>query len=163
MINPPNLNRVINLLEYRDGRLYWRTSSSRMVAGERAGSLNKRTGYRYVGFDGVRYKEHRIIYFIHHGYMPPSIDHRDDNKQNNLIDNLRSATKAQNEQCKGLRSSNKSGVTGVYYSDRWNKYRVHITVDGKERYLGQADTILDAAAIRRSAELKHFGEFACQR
>jgi hypothetical protein len=95
--------------------------------------------------------------------MPASIDHRDDDKQHNLIGNLREATKAQNEQCKGLRASNRSGVTGVYYSDRWNKYRIHITVNKKEKYIGQADTIFDAAAIRRMAELKHFGEFACQR
>jgi len=131
-----------------------------MVAGKRAGTLTN--GYRYVGFDGRRYKEHRIIFFMHHGYMPAIVDHKDRNKTNNTLSNLRAATKAQNQMNVEPRVDNKHGIPGLYYSEKWSKWRVHISFNGKEKYLGQCDTLLDAACIRRSAENQQYGEYVCR-
>lgn len=58
---------------------------------------------------------------------------------------------------KGLRKNNTSGYTGVVaYRGKW---RAQITFKGKNYVLGAYEKIEDAAAVRKKAEEKIFGEF----
>ena len=45
---------------------------------------------------------HRLFFYWHHGYLPELVDHKDTNRQNNKIENLRQLTKSGN-----VRNSNK--------------------------------------------------------
>lgn len=58
---------------------------------------------------------------------------------------------------KRIWSTNTSGVRGVRWkSNRWESY---ITFKDKDYYLGRYENLSDAAAIRKQAEEKIFGEF----
>jgi hypothetical protein len=60
----------------------------------------------------------------------------------------------------GLRSNNKSGVTGVIWHRRSSKWRAFIRINGKQIELGLFDRFEDAVVARKEAEEKYFGEFS---
>ena len=48
-----------------------------------------------------------------------------------------------------------TGVRGVYFNKRKNRYQVFINVDKKTKYLGTYASLEEAAKIRREAEIEH--------
>lgn len=89
-----------------------------------------------------------------------SIDHIDHNPLNNRKENLRICTKGQNlfNQLPGKR--NTSGVVGVGWDKRLEKWEANIWTSGKSKHLGYFDTIEEAKKARLEAESKYFGGFA---
>ena len=165
-----NAAYVDEAFEYREGVLYWkerpvhhfkdewrqRIFNSRQ-AGTEAGTLMH--GYVQVRFSFGKVAAHRIIFLMHHGYLPKEIDHIDGNPSNNRIENLRSATHAENLRNGKVRCNSASGITGVSFHKRTGKWAAGIRVDGKWKYLGVFPDKSLAAEVRREAEVKHFGEF----
>ena len=149
------------LFDYKDGMIFWKVKTKRhqQKIGDRAGTKIG-DGRRYVSVDGVRYGEHRIIYFMHHGYTELFIDHRDLDQTNNKIENLRAATKGQNEQNTTKRITNTSGYKGVSFNINKNKWRATITVNGKQKSLGYHFTPEAAFEAYKEAANKHYGDFA---
>ena len=89
-------------------------------------------------------------------------DHIDRNELNNRRNNLRLATVKENARNGSLRSTNTSGIIGVGWRKRYQKWQAQITVDYKNIHLGYfADK--DAIRARLNAEVKYFGEFAPQK
>jgi len=111
--------------------------SSNARKGEEAGYINDR-GYFYMTFRHKTYASHRIIYFLNTGIDPEEkqVDHIDGDKLNNKISNLRLATYKQNGDNRKKSRNNTSGVTGVYWHKRINKYTSSITCNGKIFGLG---------------------------
>jgi len=149
------------LLDYdaETGTVYWKVDSKRgsVKAGDRAGCLN--LGYRKIKLAKRPIVEHRIVWFLHYGYLPDcQIDHIDRDRANNKISNLRLAPRNEkdNSQNTSVRSHNVSGVTGVNWFKLRNKWRARITVGQKEISLGLFIDFNDAVAARRAAELKYF-------
>jgi hypothetical protein len=89
---------------------------------------------------------------------PP--DHKDRNGLNNLRNNLRPATRRQNEANKGLQVNNTSGFRGVGFFKRASKWRAQISVNSKLRHLGFFDDPIEAAKAYDRAALAEFAEFA---
>lgn len=87
------------------------------------------------------------------------IDHIDRNPSNNYEANLREATKSQNAMNCKKHSNNTSGVTGVDWHKRSQKWRARISIDGKLIHLGLFKHKKDAIMARRKAEIKYFGEY----
>ena len=72
------------------------TRSSRAVKGKEAGTLEK-TGYIRIKLNGHKYMAHRLAWFYEYGKWPTKeIDHKDNIKHHNWIDNLREATRSEN-------------------------------------------------------------------
>lgn len=90
------------------------------------------------------------------------IDHKhgETTRNDNRKYNLRITTTSQNMMNVGLRSHNKSGVTGVIWHKRRRKWRAFITVNQKFIELGCFDNFEDAVKVRKEAEDKYFGEFS---
>lgn len=88
------------------------------------------------------------------------VDHIDGNPCNNRKSNLRICTQNNNAKNKRLLDSNKSGVTGVIWYDKRNKWMSYITVNRKRIHLGYFINKEDAIKAREKAELKYFGEFS---
>jgi hypothetical protein len=107
------------------------------------------TGYTYVSLDGVKYPAHRLIYILVHGNIHDDlcIDHIDGNRKNNRIENLRVATRAQNSRNTKMRSSNTSGVTGVYWDASRGKWAAEVKKDRKKIFLGRFDDFEDARRV----------------
>lgn len=83
------------------------------------------------------------------------IDHIDHDRQNNRLSNLRVVSPRGNSKNRSMRSDNKSGVTGVYWDKKSQKWWAEITPYGESIYLGHFTDKSDAIAIRKSAEVKH--------
>ena len=93
-----------------------------------------------------------------YGKFPPKsleIDHINQNRLDNRIENLRVVTKSINLQNQKLSSNNTSGHIGVCWIKDANKWRAAIGVDGKLIYLGNYARIEDAIAVRKQAEKHH--------
>lgn len=125
---------------YRDGELYWKVVfSNRLKIGQLAGDRDGR-GYRRVMIGKQHYKMHILIWIMFNGEVPSGliVDHRDQNKDNNLIGNLRLLTKAQNN----LNTNRK----GVSYDSARHKWRAQTSIDNKTVTLGSFDTKAEAIA-----------------
>jgi hypothetical protein len=135
------------LFEYRDGALYWKSDrGSNKVLNRRAGSPNGE-GYIQVKIDGVLYKAHRLIWIIHNGAVPDGyvLDHINGSTSDNRIENLRIATRQQNNCNSRTRVDNSSGVKGVSWHKPSAKWIAQIQHAKRKIHVGLFDS-LDAAA-----------------
>lgn len=143
------------IFSYKDGNLIWKQQIGRRISvGQIAG---RNTGfYRMIGLMGKNYMAHRLIFMFHHGYFPKEVDHIDGNKMNNRIENLRPATHAENLKNQKLRYDNKTGVKNVAWVNREQKWRVKVTVNGKEKHIGYfKDRDLANLAAIKACNLYH--------
>jgi hypothetical protein len=145
------------------GVFIWRKDRPCQVrCGTIAGRLTDR-GYRQIMVNRTRYAAHRLAWFYFYGMWPKEqIDHRDGNKDNNAISNLREATNGQNN-ANGRKYRNYAdlpkGVTKV--SGKISKpYRGQIRAGGKQFHLGYFATAEDAHSAYCLAANRHFGQFA---
>lgn len=85
--------------EYKNGSLYWKInkSNSKYKAGDKAGCKYS-NGYYVIKLNNKRYLEHRLIYILFKGDIDKNlmIDHIDQNKLNNNIENLRAVDRGIN-------------------------------------------------------------------
>jgi hypothetical protein len=151
---------VRDLFDYKDGNLYWknRPSTNKRDAGEKAGCLNG-SGYEFIGLNNTRIVTHRLVFLYHHGYLPEFVDHIDGNRSNNNIENLRSATKSQNNCNKSKQSNNTSGTPNLYWDKANKKWQVYVTVNRKKVFSARiADREL-AELVASEARRKYHGDF----
>lgn len=85
-----------------------------------------------------------------------TVDHRDCNSLNNCRDNLRLATRAENNRNTPKKSHNTSGFKGVLYRKGRPKPFARIG----HTYLGSFDTPEEAHAAYCAAAIERYGEFA---
>lgn len=86
--------------------------------------------------------------------------HGKQTRNDNRKSNLRIATNQENTINASLKSNNTSGVTGVNWDKRYNKWEARIKKDYKQIHLGYFNDFEDAVKARKDAEKKYFGEFA---
>jgi hypothetical protein len=152
-------------LEYdpATGVFVWKKSVGlglHVKAGDRAGRIHP-NGYRFIGFRGKQYKAGRMAWFYVHGEWPTGlIDHKDLNRQNDAIENLREASYEESARNRGQRSDNTSGFKGVVWSKAHKKWWAQISVSGKRLHLGSFDTPEQAHDAYRAASIEHHGDFA---
>src|SRR5205085_9700584 len=84
------------------------------------------------------------------------IDHKDGNRADNRIANLREGSHA--EQMRNRVSRNSSGFKGIERTGR--KWRARIQVNGTSIHIGVYNTPEDAAAAYDEAARRYHGEFA---
>lgn len=89
-------------------------------------------------------------------------DHKNTHKNDNRKENLRDATRSQNNMNRGIQSNNTSGVTGVQWDKKQQKWVAQIKISGKTILLGYYPLKEEAVYARKEAEKKYFGEFAYQ-
>jgi hypothetical protein len=136
----PPLDYLRSVLEFKDGLLYNKVfRSSHAVAGKRSGSPYV-NGYMSISIKGVKYLEHRIAYYMVHGYCPEAVDHINGVKSDNKIENLRAATSSENQCNVPLASNNVSGHKGVTMYKRTGKWRAQIAFNKVVKHLGYFET-----------------------
>jgi hypothetical protein len=147
------------LFHYKDGFLYWKKTKGPAKAGKIAGRISTQ-GYYQVGINYKVYAKHRLIFLMHHGYLPIEVDHKDGNKQNNRIENLRAATSSQNSFNKPKKSTNTSGVKGVNWDKGSSQWIARCEVDKKRYFLGRFDDIKEAEKVIVQFRNQYHGSFA---
>jgi hypothetical protein len=105
-------------------------------------------GYLYITVDGRQRLSHRLAWLWMTSDWPSgTIDHIDGNPSNNRFENLRDVTIAENIQNRRkARVDSKTGVLGVSFDKRRNKFRAAIKFEGRRLYLGQFVTAESAHA-----------------
>lgn len=88
------------------------------------------------------------------------VDHVNHNKKDNRKSNLRIVSYSQNLMNKDKPKKNTSGVTGVCWDKRRNKWRSYITINGKQISLGSYFIFEDAVKARKEGERVYFGEYS---
>lgn len=84
------------------------------------------------------------------------IDHINRNRLDNRKCNLRIVNRSVNSVNKGLYKNNTSGIKGVYYDKRCQKWVARIDVCKKPVHLGKFLNIEEAKSARQKAEEKYF-------
>lgn len=87
------------------------------------------------------------------------VDHINRNKLDNRMSNLRVCTHRHNSMNKNISPLNKSGVNGVHFDKKSQKWRAEITDEHGRVYLGVYSNFDEAVQVRKNAEIKYFGEF----
>jgi len=87
------------------------------------------------------------------------VDHINGQRNDCRKTNLRFVDYHQNRMNQSIRSDNKTGVTGVYFNSKSNKWESYITINNKKINLGKYKLKNDAIQVRKDAEEKLFGEF----
>jgi hypothetical protein len=147
-----------SLFTYADGNLYWRERKGRRLAGTLAGTASHH--YHQICINYVLYRTHRLIWAYHYGPSEHIIDHANNNSFDNRVENLRECFHSQNSQNSCVPKSNTSGVKGVAWCKRKNKWRARIIVDGKEHHIGFFDNLQAAKKVMNLKRIVLHGIFA---
>jgi hypothetical protein len=107
------------------------------------------SGYRDIRIGRYLYRASRLAWFYMTGKWPINeIDHKDLNSLNDAFDNLREATRSQNNANKPNRSSVAKGVRR--YGNKYQAVLCH-------KYLGTFSTVAEASAAYQKAAAIKFG------
>ena len=122
-----------------------------MQAGNAAGTYDK-NGYLRILYKGKLYMGHWLAWLYVYGKWPDNeIDHINGNPSDNRISNLRDVTRKQNMENKKIYKNNKSGISGINWHKKKQRWIVRIGHFGKRISVGQFVNIEDAIVARRNA------------
>ena len=155
---------LIEHFSYKDGILYHKPKKeitgydrrfNRLNAGKEAGTLHH-TGYKILRVFGKHIGVHRLVFMYHHGYMPDVIDHLNQDRSDNRIENLVASDVVSNGRNRRLNKNNTSGAAGVIAPKGYRKkWRAQIKIKGKQICLGWFEDKFEAICARKSAEKKN--------
>lgn len=125
-------------------------------------SKSKTHGY-WIAYGKGKYKGYlRIHDFIMQDKLIEGtiIDHQNNNKDDNRKENLRVVTRQINNLNVGIKATNKSGCTGIWYNVNDGKWESYINYHYKKYHLGRFDDKEEAVLYRKIAQNLLFGEYS---
>jgi hypothetical protein len=163
-MNDLSQEKAIELFHYdaETGALQWRVQPDRngKVSAKKAGTLGRHTGYVVVEIGRRKYQAHRLVWVMHHGPIQSGeIDHINRVKSDNRIENLRLATRSQQQGNSGVWRTNKSGYRGVTWNCASKKWAARVYANGRQiQVCLSPDRAVAFEAYCVAAKAK-FGEF----
>lgn len=141
------------------GLFTWLIPTTRRVRkGAVVGSKHS-AGYLSTTLKGHRHFLHVLAWFYVYGQWPTKpIDHKNGNRTDNRISNLREASNSQNAANGKAHTDNASGFKGVRKMN--SRFSARIFVKGRAVHIGTFDSPQEAAAAYDKAAKTYFGEFA---
>jgi hypothetical protein len=122
-------------------------------------------GYYFVVLydNGIRklFRLHRLVglYFLENPDNKKCIDHINGNTKDNTINNLRWASLCENNHNAKIRKDNTSGVKGIIFDKKSNKYHARIMINRKQKHIGCFTTLEQATIARQKVANELFKEF----
>jgi len=114
-------------------------------------------GYITICFNGTHHLAHRLAWFYTYGVFPDSnIDHKNKDRSDNRIENLRLATVSQN----GGNQKHQTGRSSKYKGVSWHKRDKVWRCNFKSRHVGTFLTEELAAEAYNERAKEFYGEFA---
>jgi hypothetical protein len=143
----------------KSSNLFWKKQSNRGMYRNLTKPLGRlsTSGYKVFSFKfkkkSITLSVHRVIWFLNHGVWPvEEIDHIDNNKVNNKIDNLREVSSSENKHAREARADNQLKVKGVYFHPRDKRFYAYC----KKKYLGCFKSLEEAQAAYSIASVAEF-------
>jgi len=124
--------------------------------GQVAGTVDGK-GYSQIGIKGRLYRGHHLVWLYHTGVMPKMLDHINRNRLDNRIENLRTATLAQNH-------ANRTKVVGCTSKHKGVSrhqcgWQAQTKVNGVPTHLGVFGTEEEAAQVYQEFMRERFGDY----
>ncbi len=112
------------------------------LVGEPVGTVSR--GRRQARVNGKIYLHARLVYMYHTGEDPGEldIDHKDEDKLNDHIWNLRKGTHSENMFNRGANSNNTSGHKNVFWYPKYSKWLVKVAGIHIGYFVDKADAIV---------------------
>lgn len=149
------------IFTYRNGSLYWRTNDKRSRGRKGLAARPTAAGPNVISVAGTTLLEHRVIYFMEHGVLPPTVHHEDQIRSNNKLKNLKGMTAADHrtrharEIVQGQHSREGFplivGVTAGSDPGYWEAWM-------GRKYLGRSTDYRKVVQLRLAAEKEKYGE-----
>lgn len=155
--------RLRELLDYcpKTGVMWWRVSPRQNVAAGTVAGWRNAKGYWCIEIGRKQYKRHRLVWLYVYGYMPEYVDHDNRTPGDDRLANLRPATRGQNCSNAALRKDSTSGVKGVSWHVRRDKWQARVYSAGRLVFCQYFDALADAAQAVTVARQTHHAAFAC--
>ena len=119
-------------------------------------------GYISIEIKRKAYLAHRLAWLYVTGNFPKELtDHINQIKTDNRFCNLREANFRQNCFNVALRKNNKTGIKGVYFNKKKQKYVAQIRINGVKTYLGAFRFKEDAGKVYDIVSKITHGRFYC--
>ena len=159
MITYKKLQEILNY-DLITGIFTWKKSGKGIKHGVDSVAGSKTyDGYIAIRTGGKVYLAHRLAWLYVHGVWPNGgLDHKNTNKIDNSIDNLREATPTQNHQNSKAYKNNKLGIKGIRETPS-GKFQVIIKAPDKYLCLGTFATLEEAKKEYENAAKEIHGEF----
>lgn len=146
------LPRPLSLFPNDRAKKTWNTKFS----GMEAFTARNSNGYRHGQILGCHYKAHRVAWLLHYGEWPKGdIDHLNGDPSDNRISNIRDVHHAENSRNQKRRKNNTSGVCGVIWREKSQKWYAYIRVNYMMISLGLFDNFDDAVSARAAANAEY--------
>ena len=150
------------------GFLWWikdsESKSGRRGLDKPVGTYNK--GYLHFCLPTPKGKRrqllvHRVAFFLYYDSWPEEfIDHINNVKTDNRIENLREATLQQNLRNQKSRAGSSSRYKGISFEKRRQKWKVELRYSGKIKYVGYYTSEEEAARAYDKAARELHGDYA---
>jgi hypothetical protein len=164
---PLTQERLKKILDYNPytGIFKWKTrpaNNGGVKVGDIAGNFDysRPSGpYVRIGIDGIYYWAHRLAWLWAYGRLPNEVDHIDRVAANNRLDNLIEVSRSTQQFNKRIPENNTSGHKGVNWVINVKKWQARINIggDGTRVRLGYFNTLEEAVAARKAAEIRLLG------
>jgi hypothetical protein len=123
-------------------------------------------GYLFVSLYSDRkrsnLKVHRLVAcaFLENPECKKEVDHINLIKSDNRIENLRFATRSENNANRIKKANTSSMFKGVTWHAQRNKWKASIQIDGKNKHIGLFESEAQAGLAYNNYAISHFGEYA---
>ena len=159
MITQAELKELLNY-DKNTGIFTWKISTSNRVYVGKEVSSKRNTGYISIGIKNKDYLAHRLAWLYVYGYLPKYIDHINNIRSDNRIENLREVTRIQNNQNSSISKNNTSKVKNVSWHKQCKKWRVSLCVNNKRISFGLYNDLDLARLVAQEARNKYHKEYA---
>lgn len=146
-----------SLLRYdvNSGDFTWINSGKGRRIGVPVGSKKSKEGYIRIALLGKRYQAHRLVWLYVFGNFPEEeLDHKNGNRSDNRLENLRECLAAEQPQNQKVLSTNTSGHPNVYWYRPYSKWLVQIWDRRRPRFFGYYEDFTDACVVAKAAKAK---------
>ena len=157
-----DVKRISEYLDYNSttGVFTWRVKTKTSSINNIAGRSNWR-GYVSIWINASPYYARRLAWAICNGSWPVGdIDHINEDKSDNRISNLRVASRSENMFNRGRNKNNTSGMKGVVFCKKTQKWRAQIMIDRRSVNIGRFKTKEEASSAYLLKAREARGEFA---
>jgi hypothetical protein len=145
-----------NKISAQSGSNRWNAA----YAGREAGTYSNK-GYKIIGVLRSHYSLHRVAWAMHYGAWPDGhLDHANGARDDNRIENLRQASRSQNNQNVRSQAASSSVFKGVTWDKSRKKWAAGIKKDFVRHNLGRFSCEVQAAKAHDEAAVRLYGAYA---